>query len=135
MFARGRAIAAAFLAGSLLAGCAGQRASEPAVPNAAIAPPPVEAAPSLPAPASQTAAAALDEAGVRARYGEPDFIRKETDSQLWRYDGADCALFLFLYRENETYRLRYMESLPRGADGAADPACAAGIRARGAPSS
>jgi hypothetical protein len=137
-------MASVLIAGFLLAGCAAPRVAAPAAPAVVSAPPPpAEAAPTPapiapaapPAPIAQSPAAVLDEAAVRAQYGPPDFVRKESDSELWRYDAADCALFLFLYRENDTYRLRYMESLPRGTDGGPDAACMASIKARGAPPS
>jgi hypothetical protein len=42
------------------------------------------------------------------------FRSPRTDSELWRYDGADCAVFFFLYREGDAMRIRYTESMPRG---------------------
>jgi hypothetical protein len=65
----------------------------------------------------------VDATELRARYGPPDFVRREPDSELWRYDGADCAVFFFLYREGDVLRIRYTESMPRGADMPADPKC------------
>src|SRR3954468_641178 len=56
-----------------------------------------------------------DAAALRKEYGKPDFVRSEANSELWRYDGNHCALFLFLYRERDSLQLRHMETLPRGA--------------------
>lgn len=67
---------------------------------------------------------------MRAAFGLPSLVRKEAQSEMWRYDGADCALFVFLYRENEAVLVRHMETLPQGANQAADETCVANIRAR-----
>jgi hypothetical protein len=71
----------------------------------------------------------VDAASLRARYGPPDFVRREPDSELWRYDGDDCAVFFFLYREGDALRIRYTESMPRGADMPADPKCVESLSA------
>ena len=71
-----------------------------------------------------------DAASLRKEYGNPDFVRTEAESELWRYDGANCALFLFLYRERETLQLRHMETLPRGSNSATDEACLASVKTR-----
>jgi hypothetical protein len=76
-----------------------------------------------------------DASYFRAEYGPPDFVRQEIDSQLWRYDGADCALFLFLYQESENYLLRHAETDPPGIAGNVDTACITSIKNARAPSS
>jgi hypothetical protein len=92
-----------------------------AEPQPAVAPlPPITA---IISPVPVQPAPPVDAASLRARYGPPDFVRREPDSELWRYDGADCAVFFFLYREGDALRIRYSESMPRGADMAADPKC------------
>jgi hypothetical protein len=67
---------------------------------------------------------------LRARYGAPDFVRQEMDSELWRYDGQQCAVFFFLYREGDAFRVRYSETLPRGMTMAADPTCVESLNGR-----
>ena len=64
-----------------------------------------------------------DAQSLRAAYGTPAFIRREPDSELWRYDGMTCAAFFFLYSEGGTYRVRHTETSPRGTDMPADPDC------------
>jgi hypothetical protein len=64
-----------------------------------------------------------DAPSLRARYGTPDFIRREAESELWRYDGADCAAFFFLYRDGNALTIRFSETMPRGKQTPADPAC------------
>jgi hypothetical protein len=81
----------------------------------------------------------------RTEYGPPDFVRDETESQLWRYDGNDCALFVFLYRESDfaesdspesrPYVMRHAETNPPGEGGAVDIACLASIRNAPRPAS
>src|SRR5688500_9199915 len=71
-----------------------------------------------------------DAAALRKEYGKPDFVRTEANSELWRYDGANCALFMFLYRESDSLQLRHMETLPRGANSATDDACLASVKTR-----
>ena len=66
---------------------------------------------------------------IRGLYGKPAFVRKEKDSELWRYDGRGCAAFFFLYQEAAGLRVRHVETYPQaGAMG--DAACLAGIKAR-----
>ena len=130
MFARGVSCTALLLT-LALAACAPP--PQPGAPSAAVtlpiiplisgemAKPPV---PEVYVPGSRNAAE------LRAEFGTPDFVRKETDSELWRYDGTNCALFVFLYRENDTYLLRHIETLPRGTQTATDEACVASVKAR-----
>ncbi len=91
-------------------------------------PAPVVEAPPQPAPAP--APVPGEGAAIRARYGAPDFIRREMDTELWRYDGQRCAVFFFLRRDGNVLRLRYTETLPQGVDMAADPACVAALDQR-----
>jgi hypothetical protein len=71
----------------------------------------------------------------RSEYGPPDFVRQEIESQLWRYDGEDCALFLFLYLESESFVLRHAETDPPGLAGNIDTDCLSSIKNARAPSS
>ena len=76
-----------------------------------------------------------DAQSLRAAYGTPAFIRREPDSELWRYDGMSCAAFFFLYSDGGTYRVRHTETSPRGSDMPADPDCLRSlvVPAAGAP--
>jgi hypothetical protein len=93
--------------------------------------PPAAAMTMLSAPAGQPA----DDAGLRAAYGQPDFVRHEADSELWRYDVGRCAVFFFLYRSGNALTLRYVETMPEGMGMAPDPACLASLSARARPTS
>jgi hypothetical protein len=104
-------------------------APEPAVPPPTVPsivvpepviPPPMQNAPE---PVSMPAPIPSEAAGLRARFGNPDFIRREMDSELWRYDSQHCAVFFFMQRDGLILRLRYTETVPRGMNLAADPEC------------
>lgn len=75
----------------------------------------------------------IDAETLRANYGTPNFIRKEVEAELWRYDAGSCAVFFFLYRDAAVLRLRHAESAPRGRDAAVDPACLSRIVKRDVP--
>jgi hypothetical protein len=72
----------------------------------------------------------MDGPALRARFGAPDFVRREMGSELWRYDSGSCAIFFFLYPDGGMLKLRYFETLPRGMGMAADPACLAALNGR-----
>jgi hypothetical protein len=101
-------------------------------PSQAVAPePPAMAAVE---PMTMTTPANLpaptDAQTLRERYGPPDFVRRETDSELWRYDAGACAIFFFLYREGAALKIRYSQTSPPGTDMAADPGCVQRLSAR-----
>jgi hypothetical protein len=96
----------------------------------------VETGPQFPAPPSAQTSRELsrfDAVSVRAEFGVPDFVRKEIESELWRYDAKDCTAFFFLYRDGAVMRLRYIETAPRGANDAPDPSCLALVKAKQKP--
>jgi hypothetical protein len=103
----------------------------PLGPEPGTPPSPPEVLPPQPPPSPPRRNAA----DLRAEFGAPDFVRKETDSELWRYDGANCALFALLYRENDDYLVRRLETLPAGNGTPADETCIASVKARATPPS
>ena len=68
-------------------------------------------------------------AQLRERFGAPAFVRHDGRTEMWRYDGASCRAFFFLYGEGKDSVVRHVETLPRGSASAADPACLAALRA------
>lgn len=72
----------------------------------------------------------MDAAALRMRLGNPDFVRREMDTELWRYDAQRCSVFFFMEQEGGILRLRYTETLPRGMEMAADPACISALEER-----
>ena len=100
----------------------------PLAPEPGVPPAPPQVLPPPPPPRRNAA-------DLRAEFGPPDFVRKETDSELWRYDGVNCAMFALLYRQNEDYLVRRIETLPAGNGTPADETCVASVKARAAPPS
>jgi hypothetical protein len=71
----------------------------------------------------------LTEADLRVQFGAPAFTRREGTAQLWRYDGASCRAFFFLYPDTaNALNVRHVETTPRGNDMAADPKCLDALR-------
>ncbi len=64
--------------------------------------------------------------GLQAAFGRPAFVRKDGATEMWRYDGAACRAFFFLY--GMPLAVRHVETLPHGAQNAADPACLTALR-------
>src|SRR4051794_24894871 len=122
MFARGLAGFALIAIAVGVASCAPPPAAPVLQDSATIAlPAPVAGMPERSGPA--VSFTIRDAAALRKEYGKPDFVRSEADSELWRYDGKNCALFMFLYRDHDSFQLRHMETLPRGAQSPTDEAC------------
>ena len=59
--------------------------------------------------------------GLQAALGRPAFVRKDGSTEMWRYDGAACRAFFFLY--GSPLAVRHVETLPHGAQSAADIEC------------
>jgi hypothetical protein len=96
--------------------------------------PPAEMVRPPTAPPEPPAPPPTDGPGLRAAYGAPDFIRREYESELWRYDVSGCAVFFFLYRDGNALRIRYAETSPRGKEAPADPACLKALSGRASAS-
>ena len=58
---------------------------------------------------------------LQAALGRPAFVRKDGTTEMWRYDGAACRAFFFLY--GSPLAVRHVETLPHGAQSAADIEC------------
>jgi hypothetical protein len=102
--------------------CAGLSACASAPPQ----PPPIAAPP----PGEPPGIAGLSAQKLRIAFGAPQFVRKDGDSELWRYDGEACKAFFFLYPQSGTLAVRHVETVPRGAAMAADITCLDALRAR-----
>ncbi len=103
----------------VLGACASRPAPAPTLPL----PPP----PPLGEPAGL---AGLSADHLRGAFGAPAFVRKENGGEMWRYDGASCQAFFFLYPSGAARIVRHVETLPRGKDIAADVSCLDALRAR-----
>ena len=111
------------LACALLAGCAGQR-------RAAVEEQQPTALPPTPPAGEPADLAGLAPAQLKFAFGEPTFVRKDGGIEMWRYDGAGCKAFFFLYPAGSTFSVRHVETLPRGQLMAADTGCLDALRAR-----
>ncbi|HEV7959687.1 MAG TPA: hypothetical protein VGP01_01555 [Rhizomicrobium sp.] len=101
-----------------LGGCA-------APPRAPLPP----AAPIPPPPRSEPDSfTGLQAPQLRALAGAPAFTRKDGATEMWRYDTASCRAFFFL--TGTPPKVQHVETLPRGKDNEADPACLNALRAR-----
>ena len=95
-------------------------------------PPPVQAAPVPgaipPAPPRGEPSQYLNmvASGLQAAFGRPAFVRKDGTTEMWRYDGAACRAFFFLY--GSPAAVRHVETLPHGAQSAADMDCLTALR-------
>jgi len=104
----------------LMAGCAAKRPPPPppAPAIAAIPPAPPRGEPDL--------YLNMAASGLQAAFGRPAFVRKDGATEMWRYDGAACRAFFFLY--GAPLIVRHVETLPHGAQSAADFDCLTALR-------
>jgi len=101
---------------------------------AACAAPPANRLPAGPPPGEPAGYAGIDSGALRIAMGTPSFVRKESGgSELWRYDGAGCKAFFFLYPQNGALSVQHVETVPRPSDAAADVDCLNRLRVGGKP--
>ena len=102
-----------------LAGCAapGRAPSPPTVPI-----------PSTPPAREPDVFTGLQAAQLRGLAGTPAFTRKDGATEMWRYDIASCRAFFFF--TGAPPKVQHVETVPRGANSAADPACLNALRAK-----
>jgi hypothetical protein len=104
-----------------LAGCAAPRQA----PSPPVAP--IPAAPLAPK-SEPDVFTGIQATQLRALAGAPAFTRKDGATEMWRYDIAACRAFFFL--TGTPPKVQHIETLPRGKDSEADPACLSALRAR-----
>jgi len=61
----------------------------------------------------------MSEGDLRGTMGDPAFVWAEADAQMWRYDGAQCAVFVYLYPDG----VRHVDVQGEGLDDSARTAC------------
>jgi hypothetical protein len=91
------------------------------------------ALPAAPPPGEPPNALGLSVDALRAAFGPPAFVRKDGDTEFWRYTGTNCRAFFFLYKQNNVLTVGHVETLPHGASIAADNACLNALRLRPVP--
>jgi hypothetical protein len=104
----------------LLAGC-----ESPQVSTAAL--------PSTPLGGEAGNVAGMDAARIRLAFGTPQFVRKDGEVEMWRYDGATCKAFFFMYPNAGSLAVRHVETVPQGINAAADSNCLQILLARAKP--
>src|SRR5690348_9383248 len=67
--------------------------------------------------------AGMDAGRIRVAFGAPQFVRKDGQVEMWRYDGAACKAFFFMYPNGSSMYVRHVETLPHPATQAADSNC------------
>jgi len=103
----------------MVAGCAAPAGKTPA-------PAPQTTIPSAPPRGEPGQYLNMAGAGLQAAFGKPAFVRKDGATEMWRYDGANCRAFFFLY--GTPPMVRHVETLPHGAQSAADMACLTALK-------
>lgn len=72
----------------------------------------------------------MEASRIRLAFGAPQFVRKDGATEMWRYDAPNCRAFFFFYPDSNGLAVRHVETLPHGAEQAADPTCLQGLLAR-----
>ena len=103
----------------LLGACAGPAATTTHV-----------ALPEAPPPGEPQGTTGMHEADLKSYYGPPAFVRKDGTAQIWRFDGAGCKAFFFLYSRDGNTAVWHVETMPRGVSIAADQNCLNALHAR-----
>ena len=107
-----------------------------AAPKAPSAPPPAPSSSAIPAAPPRGEPGQylnLPASGLQAAFGKPAFVRKDGATEMWRYDGAACRAFFFLY--GTPLAVRHVETLPHGLQNAADMDCLSALKASPAKTS
>jgi hypothetical protein len=96
-------------------------------------PPDHVALPPAPPPGEPLNLLGTTDAALRTTYGPPAFVRRDGGIELWRYNGAACEAFFFLYPDHGTLTVQHIETLPRPVNAAADPICLQSLHSVPAP--
>ena len=67
--------------------------------------------------------AGMDAGRIRVAFGAPQFVRKDGQVEMWRYDGSACKAFFFMYPNGSSMYVRHVETLPHPANQATDSNC------------
>jgi len=119
---------AAILSLALLLGACAAKAPQAPVPQPGTA-----SIPSAPPRGEPSQYINMAATGLQAALGKPAFVRKDGATEMWRYDGSACRAFFFLY--GAPLMVRHVETLPHGAQSAADSACLTALSASPAKTS
>jgi len=131
------------LAAAALTGCAAAPLDPSASPATATSSPhpatvPVAAGapqPRLPASATAASLVGLSAAELFSLIGAPKWTRRESQAEVWQYQGAACVLDVYLYAESGTARVLYAEARDQAAQPVTLAACLKRIEVERRPSS
>lgn len=84
--------------------------------------------PSAPPGGEPPGIAGLQASQIRVAFGAPVFVRKDGQTEMWRYDSPRCRAFFFFYTQGGVETVKHVETLPRGATIAADTNCLDALR-------
>lgn len=87
--------------------------------------------PSAPPSGEPAGIAGLQSQQLRVAFGNPAFVRKDSGTEIWRYDGVGCRAFFFLYPDQGGMSVQHVETIPRPGDAAADTGCLSRLRIDG----
>jgi hypothetical protein len=73
--------------------------------------------------------AGMDASRIRVAFGAPQFVRKDGQVEMWRYDGMNCKAFFFMYPSGNSLAVKHVETMPRPDNAAADSTCLQGLLA------
>ena len=105
---------------ALLAACT---TGAPRTPTAVHLPP-------APPPGEPSGTTGLHEADLRNFYGQPAFVRKDGDGEIWRFDAPGCKAFFFLYTRDGNTAVWHVETTPHPSSMAADQGCLNALHAK-----
>jgi hypothetical protein len=103
-----------------------------AAPTGGSGPAPTVSLPAAPPAGEPAGTTGLHAADLRAQFGTPSFVRHDGTAEIWRFDGAACKAFFFLYSRDGNTAVWHVETAPRGASIAADEGCLSALKARAA---
>jgi hypothetical protein len=73
--------------------------------------------------------AGMDASRIRVAFGDPQFVRKDGQVEMWRYDGANCKAFFFMYPRGDSLAVKHVETMPRPDNATTDSTCLQGLLA------
>ena len=91
------------------------------------------ALPAAPPPGEPPSTIGMTADALRIAFGAPAFVRKDGNTQFWRYNGTTCHAFFFLYPQVGVLTVGHVETLPHGNGIAADINCLNSLRLQPPP--
>jgi len=74
----------------------------------------IDSTASIPPDANPQQLVGLESRGLADKLGSPGFVRRDGQAEVWQYPAESCILDVFLYRNNGTLSVDYVELRGRG---------------------